>query len=395
MRSVSCNGWTVYLPMPVYPIIEDVGWWRGEDGSAHGEPFRNGFPRSHLLADYKALARMAKTLGIKLLLGMVLGEWDRWNLLKTVPGATWLGANWNNSMNIGPESERVAQYLGDNLDLFEFGVHGLCHEFWQNGRMERTEFYDPSGAMRPRAIVEHHLHTYMKILHDYLPSCKPRVYIPPALQHSFGNGNASMQAVLESFGIRYVLTSFAKARQYQPPRYPCLTWEQGVCLLERGESPVHWQEHACAASWDFSGPVLPLHWGNILHPDPEKSVGVVDGWCEMIRKGCAQPQRILVDCIDGCWRQMVVWTFAELRCKPGEIVLDLGGIPRDVPLSPGEVALKIVGRAASGGRPSCRFRLSGGDSKEVALTAVADSIYSLNILPESATTEITLDIVER
>lgn len=46
----------VTLPMPLFVVLEDVGWRQGRDGSAGQEPYRTGMARRHCLADYEALA---------------------------------------------------------------------------------------------------------------------------------------------------------------------------------------------------------------------------------------------------------------------------------------------------------------------------------------------------
>jgi hypothetical protein len=55
---VAVNKLVVSLPMPIFLVVEDVGWWQGRDGSANNEPFRIGFTRRHCLADYQALGRL-------------------------------------------------------------------------------------------------------------------------------------------------------------------------------------------------------------------------------------------------------------------------------------------------------------------------------------------------
>ena len=140
----------VFLPMPVFPVIEDVGWRQGQDGSAVQQPYRNAFPRYHCLADYQALVRLADRLGVRIGLGMVLCEWDRNNLLREIEGATWMGSHWNNQENLGPWLDEVAEYLRNQQGSLELGLHALCHEFWHEGKMERSEFHDRHGNMRSK-----------------------------------------------------------------------------------------------------------------------------------------------------------------------------------------------------------------------------------------------------
>ncbi|MFV0438057.1 MAG: hypothetical protein ACK5PS_11805 [Desulfopila sp.] len=322
----------ICLPLPLLPIIEDVGWWQGEDGSASNQPYRNGFPRRHCLADYLALIRFARDLGVRLPIGMVIGEWDRTNLLASVAHATWLGGTWQNSRNQGPWLDEAAQLINDHPDELEIGLHGLCHEFWgDTATMERAEFHDSSGRMRAREVIAAHLAAFTEILRQNGFAASPRFFIPPALNHSFGNGRQSIQAILHDFGIRKVITRFARARRYRPPQHQLLGWECGVGLLERGLSPVSWSRPAATPAWDFSGPILPLHWGNLLHPDPARNNEVIDGWTMLLHQKTPAPQRLLAPDLASCWRQTVMWAFARLSASDGCLQIDRARLPADLP----------------------------------------------------------------
>lgn len=337
---VVLNNLVVSLPMPIFIVVEDVGWWQGRDGSANNEPFRNGFSRRHCLDDYRALARLAKRLKMRIAIGMVLGEWDRHNLLKDVVGATWMGRSWDNRINQGPWFDEAAQFLRDNEDWLEIACHGLCHEFWREGRMERSEFHNPSGHMRPRDIVKSHLDAFAKLLEEHKLPGFPRIFLPPALLHSFGNGDDSMQAILHDYGVRHVVTRFSKARRYSEPLHEKITWECGVGLLERGLAPVPWHEAAASPTWDFSNPILPLHWSNLLHPDPAKNFAVVDRWAEMVEKQVNSMAYVLAPDFAFCWSQAAAFHLAKLNAVDGKITVDLCLLGQ-VPEIDGSIILKI------------------------------------------------------
>ncbi len=371
----------VFLPLPIFPIIEDVGWWRGEDGSAFQQPYRNAFPRRHCLADYQALVRLASRLGVRIGLGMVLCEWDRNNSLKDIPGATWMGRHWNNHINQGPWLDETADYLLHNQDSLELGLHALCHEFWNEGKMERSEFHDRHGFMRSSQVIKSHLNAFGSILEHNGFSEFPRLFFPPALNHSFGNGQESIQALLCNYGIRYVITRFSRARRFAPAHHEKITWECGVGLLERGLSPVPWNMSACPPSWDFSGPILPLHWGNLLHPNPEQNTDIIDGWAEMLLAGTAGPEFILAENYDICWRQAAISYFGRLSLDAGAIVVDLRALPKDMPNSNGSFFVKIQG---------CQTTPLRFQGVHIVADRFAGDIRTLQLLPKNGRQRIRL-----
>lgn len=340
--------------MPIFVVVEDVGWIQGKDGSKDNEPFRNGFVRDHCLDDYRALARLAQRLNMRIVLGMVLGEWDTTNLLKNVRGATWMGNSWDNRHNCGPWLVEAAQFLRENNDCLEIACHGLCHEFWWDGRMERSEFHDAEGRMRAKEIIRSHLEAFAEILAQHSLPDTPRIFLPPALLHSFGNGKDSIQAILHDFGIRQVVTAFSRARRYAAPLHEKITWECGVGLLERGLSPVPWHKTAAPPIWDFNNPILPLHWSNLLHPEPEKNFAVVDGWADLLLDRAGGMDYILAQDFASCWSQAAACHLVTLTTDAGNIILDIAKL-RTVPGFSGSLLLKFKGAQ---GHP-CRCR--GGE----------------------------------
>jgi hypothetical protein len=371
----------ISLPKPLFLVVEDVGWWLGEDGSSRNEPYRTSFCRRHCLEDYRALLRLAERLRMRIAVGMVLGEWDRTDFLRQVPGSTWMGAAWDNQANRGPQLEEVAAFLHDNRGFLEIALHGLCHEFWREGRMERTEFHDPDCRMRRPEVVKSHLHAFGVLLEQNNLGGYPRLFIPPGLYHSFGDGDRSMQAILHDFGVDLVTTRFSRARRYQPPIHERLTWECGVGLLERGVSPVAWNVPAAMPVWDDPGPIMALHWSNLLHPDPQRNGEIVDGWVEMLLRQTAGPERILARDAAACWRQSAVSELALCRSDGRSLCMDLRAIP-NLECFKGSFHLKISG---CGKRA---WQCVGGELG-VEEKGEDDSV-TLSVLPEKGAETVTL-----
>lgn len=330
----------VSVPMPLYLLVEDVGWWQGGDGSAQQQPFRNRFSRRHCLADYQVLAELGRRLSMRIGIGMVMGEWDRSDYLKNIPSATWMGSAWDNSANRGPWLDETARFLDEQRDYLEIGLHGICHEFWENGSMQRSEFHSEHGIMRPLDALKKHLDAFFYLLEENNIHNKPRLFVPPALNHSFGNEHNSFQALLYEYGIQYVITSFARARQYSPPIHPMITWEDGVTLLERGEAAVVWHKTAAAAPRSVTGPVVPLHWANLLHHDPARNGEVINRWAELLEACAENVDYILAADVSACFRQAAACYFGQLRQKDDGVELDLQLLPSNSQFS-GALTIKI------------------------------------------------------
>ena len=379
------NNLVVSLPMPIFLVVEDVGWWQGTDGSANNEPYRNGFSRRHCLDDYRALARLAKRLKMRIALGMVIGEWDRGNLLKDVAGATWMGKSWNNRINQGPWLDEAAQYLREHQDWLEIACHGLCHEFWQAGRMERSEFHDRSGRMRPSDDIRRHLDAFAHLLAEHTLPGFPRLFLPPALHHSFGNGPDSIQAILHDYGIRYVVTVFSRACRYSKPLHEKITWECGVGLLERGLAPVPWHQAAAPPVWDFQNPILPLHWGNLLHHDPGKNIEIVDAWAEMLENKAKTMEYLLAEDFASCWNQAAAYHLVKMAADGQKIALDLGMLKK-VPGFEGLIILKIQCS------PNLKWQCRGGQVVHRLFDSEGIQTITIKPLPRQPSIEFSTDL---
>ncbi len=318
---------TIIIPLPLLVAVEDVGWWSGHSCSEANGPFRTGAGRMHVPEDYQALIRLAKSLKTQILAGFVLCEWDRKGILRDLPSATWRGHKWPGCTASQEHQGKVVWMLNENPDCVLLAMHGVGHEYWTDGTASRTEFHDEKGGMRDKDQIKRHISFFAKILESSgLHASFPKVFIPPGLKHSFGDGDRGFQRILSDYGVGFVLTVFGKARQFNPPKTPHVTWECGVTLIERGLSPVPWDLLHAKPQFDFSQPVLPLHWANILHRDPEKNGDVVDAWASFLEEGARKNGFVLLpDAMDSL-AQIVFYHLIRIVPVDDGAVLDLSDL---------------------------------------------------------------------
>ncbi|MEN6302607.1 MAG: hypothetical protein ABFD96_07790, partial [Armatimonadia bacterium] len=115
------------IPLAIQVVIDDVGWWCGADGHERGEPYRSGCVRDHVPADYAAIVELGKRLGMRPQAAMIMCEWDRQNILRDVPSATWQGRDWDNSRWVGPWLDEAAHIIRAGRAHFELTIHGIGH----------------------------------------------------------------------------------------------------------------------------------------------------------------------------------------------------------------------------------------------------------------------------
>jgi hypothetical protein len=138
-RDMKASGVTAVIPMPIQVVIDDVGWWSGEDGSKQQQPYRTGMQRNHVPADYAAIVELGRSLGIRPQAAMILCEWDKDNILGKLPTSTWMGKHWDNSNWVGPWLDEAADIIRQNREHFEVTLHGVGHEYWTGATFTRAE----------------------------------------------------------------------------------------------------------------------------------------------------------------------------------------------------------------------------------------------------------------
>jgi hypothetical protein len=318
---------TIRIPPPLLLVIEDVGWWNGHSLPEVNQPFRTGMSRMHCAEDYSAIIRLSRLLKTQILAGFVLCEWDRTGILRELPTATWMGSLWPGCMTGHKYQTQVVSILNENPEYLRLAMHGVGHECWIEGVASRSEFHDANGVMRDKNQVINHIRMFGKLLKTSgIEAPFPKIFIPPALKHSFGDGEQGFQKILADFGIRYVLTVFEKAKQFAPPMYTGLTRECGVTLIERGLAPVSWDQVSAKPQFPFNHPVIPLHWANILHPVPEQNTGVVDRWAEFLADGARHNGFIFLPDVDSSLSQIVYNQLTRIQPIKNGAILDISDV---------------------------------------------------------------------
>lgn len=284
-QKVEQAGMMASIPRPVQIVIDDVGWWSGEDGSARQEPYRTGIKRGHVPADYQAIVDLGKGLGVRPQAATILCEWDRENILRQLPTSTWMREKWDNRKWVGPWLDEAADIIRGNPRHFELTLHGLGHEYWEEQHFTRAEWADRSGRMRPRDQVELHLDYYDRLLQQNQLGPFPSSFVPTAFLHGFGRiagAETSMAELLVQRGVGYINTPFSMMANAQAVQFGLFGIDAGVMTIDRGEDLFDWDIIGSNPAARITGPTCGMHWPNLLHEDPARNSEVVAGWVKLL-----------------------------------------------------------------------------------------------------------------
>ncbi len=273
-----------HLPIAVQLVLDDVGWWSGQNSKPLG-PSRTHMPpgRNHCLADYQAVHALGLRLGMRPQCPFVIGEWDVNNILREVPGSNPDGPAWDNPFKNHPDMPAAAALLRENNHkTLEIGLHGILHEFWPvpGGPIDRTNWHDSDGNPRTESW-QPLLNAWRTIWATHnLGPMRIDSFVPPAARHRFGSGFGK---VLSAFGVRWMNTNFHATRQNRPLEHPLFGIDDGVYMIERYPD---WAPYAQLAAPPLPGmrqPFLGAHWTNLLHANPDKNHEAVDAWVQAMK----------------------------------------------------------------------------------------------------------------
>ncbi|MDD4144422.1 MAG: hypothetical protein PHN68_07295 [Prolixibacteraceae bacterium] len=340
------KNYEVFIPIPLQVVIDDVGWWSGEDGHEKQEPYRTGINRKHVPADYQAIADLGKALGIRPQAATILCEWDKENILRDVPSSTWMGRNWDNSGWVGPWMEEAAEIIRSNQKYYELTLHGVGHEFWEGEKFTRAEWHDRNGHMRPREEVEKHLDYYEKLLRQHNLGLFPKSFVPAAFLHSFGpsEGNAtSLALILKRRGVDYINTPFGSIFNKERVQYGIFGIDDDVMTVDRGRDEFSWMTFPGDPSKELTGPTCGMHWPNMLHPDPLRNSEVVKKWIDYLRPFNDKQNMMLAPDSVYFQHQLAHHTLTKINLKGNIIELDFSATD-NLPANIGrkEFTVKII-----------------------------------------------------
>ena len=319
-REPSCKA---VIPMPLQIVVDDLGWWCGRDGSAENEPFRTGILRNHCVEDYAAAVRLGKSLGMRPMFAMMLGEWDTHGRVEKLFHLPWLAPHFASLHARRLPYEEVASLMRESTDSIEIGLHGILHEYWpDDGKLSRAEWHDSDGRPRPLASWQERLDLYWSLLEEYDFGQAPTSYVPTAYRHHFCREGQNLAEILAGYGISTIYAEIEKMVRTREPSHRWFGFDHSCITVQRSNDPFRWDAIAPEPSYIPPEPVCGMHWPNLLHPDPERNFEVVDRWVSVLQEENLRLDRILSRNTDEFVEQLAHHETTKIDSRGGKLSID-------------------------------------------------------------------------
>lgn len=278
----------VCIPHSFMIVVDDVGWWCGNDQMYKNGPSRSGIERRHTIEDYKAIVELGRALNMRIKCGFVAGEWDRTNIVAKVRNSNKHGKDWDNASRLDPSIDDVRDLINGSDKYIELALHGLMHMYWDDdGKMKFAEFFQQNAekdelVMTPHDVIREHLDAYFEIMHQNGFTTKIESFIPPCFRYRYSKGDG-LSKILSEYGIKYNSTPFF-SMEYEGEKPVLACVENGIITVDRSRDLIRWYSVDAKTPDIIKTSYFGMHWPNLLNQDPKKNMETVERWIEYFKQ---------------------------------------------------------------------------------------------------------------
>ena len=326
----------IIIPLGQAIIVDDVGWFWGNDERSQNGSARSGMPRFHTPDDLHALNAVAKGLGIKIGCSLVLGEWDKNNRLRGVPHVTPDEDGWDVKSNIDMDYANAYFEALNGSENLEFYLHGLMHAYYINGKLHTARQYYPTVfdengkdigfTWLPPEEFENMVKLFLEIYNDWGFTKEIKTFVSPCGCRGGidDDGNIAYAKVLRKYGIEYWANGWMNYDEYVGTIEGLIT-SKGRCIAPwnaYGINPKYLEPldgekidtHLCG------------HLANFIRIDPEDNFEYIDAWVKHFRENYDKFGSMLaVDNAESS-SQSFYKKFASVESTSNGYVIDLSAV---------------------------------------------------------------------
>ena len=330
------------IPMAIQINLDDVAWHEGEDKRHLGQASRSGIPRRHEVEDYQVLEAIGARLGMKILCPLVLGDWDKDNVLRGFVGATHDPYGWDRKNEINYEVFEEARDILDRSEYIELVIHGLLHGVYgEDGKliheMEYFKMIEEGGEEKMVISSDDdfnkRIRLFFEIYNGWGFTKKIRSFVSPC---GFANSDECMIAdlakKLEALGIKYwanggfsfkgplgVYSDIAvmkKGGSYNGKYGPMPPWE-GYDLDPDLLMPfVDVRNHGGTN-------MVGMHWTNLLRLNPKRDFDYLPEWINYFNRERETFGTMIAKDVEFSVTQQFYSLYSKVNICEGKCIIDV------------------------------------------------------------------------
>ncbi len=287
----------IKLPVAFSIIVDDVGWFRGDDTRLENGPARSGLPRFHHPDDIRALNAIGRKLNTNILCSLALGDWDKNNRLRGIPHFTAEEDKWDCAASFDEEYAKAYFDALEESEYLDYSLHGLMHSYYEDGRLITARQYYPdctdghgnkTGGWRwlEPAEFEEMIRVFYQIYNDR-GFKKPIVdFVSPCGCNGTDTdvGNIEYARILRKYGILYWSNSWRHLKKYSATI-------EGLIISKGDGSITKWNAYGGNPKYlelnapdGVVGTHLCGHLANFVRYDHQDNFEYVDAWVEYFNK---------------------------------------------------------------------------------------------------------------
>ena len=331
---------TIRIPVAIQLRVDDVAWHNGPDERHLNRPSRSGIPRKHQPQDYRMLQELGKALNMKVNCSLVIGEWDKDNLLRGVPHVTWDPEGWDRASEIDMDYARRCFEALEGSDHLDYNLHGLLHGYYDAGKLvtetqyypyaydEANKCYTTTHRKLSKDEFRRHLELFFAIYDSWGFKKKIRCFASPCGARFTPEENADYIEVLKEFGLVYWHNGW---RAWPKDGGKNKTTVVDGVIVNRSCGPIlPWNAFDTDPKYipirDDLTPDYCLHWTNFIRWNPENDLQRVPAWADFFRRQAEVFGFMLPQDIDFADSQGLYSQFAAVRETEGQCVIDLSAV---------------------------------------------------------------------
>ncbi|MFC2106724.1 hypothetical protein ACFLRY_00165 [Bacteroidota bacterium] len=335
------NKHDVIFPEPFSIVVDDMGWMEGSDLSDKNGPYRLGFDRILERRDYRPFIAIGEKLGIRFQGSFIISEFDKENILANYPGTTEFGTKWDNSSRNIDSLNGIMDYIKKNAAYLEFGIHGIRHEFWDNGIAKRAEWYDMFGGKPWQdSDITNHINCFKAIMNQYGINKEngqsfPESFVPTAYAFYWNpEEDNSTAAFMSKMGVKYANTDMRFIEHQNPPMLKGGGIDHGVHFLHRRQYGNDWNEIAKLPDANFERfetDPIEAHWTNFLSEKTSEQDSLNNAWILYLKRIQKSKSHYLAKNTEQLHSQWFYKKYSKITQLKGSVaIIDNTNMPKEV-----------------------------------------------------------------